>query len=111
MTHRITTKDLDRQLEHYVGALIRLGMLPKGYRIVLSHGSKTYGIAFRINLTGEAVKVGGPNATVQYLYPNGSGHDWPPTGDDFLGTTKAEAYQTLNAITRTLWAVAKHQGR
>ena len=55
MSERITTKDLDRQLTQYVTALKDLEMLPDGHRIVLDHGSKTYGRAFRIALTGEPV--------------------------------------------------------
>ena len=103
---RITTADLDRQHGQYVRALDDLGMIPDGYRVVLSHGSKYNGIAYRINLTGEVVKVG-----TRYTFPNGSGHSHPPTGDDFLGMTKAEAYQTLNAITRALWSVKGHQDK
>ena len=79
MSERITTKDLDRQLTQYVNALKDLEMLPAGHRIVLDHGSKTYGRAFRIALTGE------PVYNVEkgwYDYPNGSGHSFPPTGDD-----------------------------
>jgi hypothetical protein len=106
MRDRVTTKDLERQLEQYVGALKDLGMLRDGYRIVLSHGSKSNGIAFRINRTGECVMVDG-----RYTWPNGSGHNNPPTGDDFLGFTKADAYHTLNKITRTLWRVKQHQAR
>ena len=108
MSERITTKDLDRQLTQYVNALKDLEMLPAGHRIVLDHGSKTYGRAFRIALTGE------PVYNVEkgwYEYPNGSGHSFPPTGDDYLGMTKAEAYRTLNAITRALWSVKAHQNR
>ena len=108
MSYKITTKDLDRQLSQYVNALKDLGMLPDGHRIVLDHGSKTYGRAFRIALTGEPVYN---EEKGWYDYPNGSGHSFPPTGDDYLGMTKAEAYQTLNAITRTLWAVKNHQNR
>ena len=108
MSYKITTKDLERQHSQYVSALKDLGMLPEGYRIVLEHGSKTYGRAFRIALTGCAVWN---EETQRYDYPNGSGHSYPPTGDDYLGMTKAEAYRTLNAITRTLWAVKNHQDR
>ena len=105
MTDRITTKDLDRQHLQYVNALKDLGMLPDGYRIALS---KSGGCPYRIALTGCAVWN---EETQRYDYPNGSGHSYPPTGDDYLGMTKAEAYRTLNAITRTLWAVKNHQNR
>jgi hypothetical protein len=106
MTNRITNQDLDNMLSHYQNAVDALGMLKDGYHIVLSHGSATDGRAFRINLTGDAVKVGD-----RWTYPNGSGHDYPPTGDDFLGFTKRDAYTTLNQITRTLWSVQAHQNK
>ena len=105
MTDRITTKDLDRQHLQYVNALKDLGMLPDGYRIALG---RTPGFPYRIALTGEPVYN---EEKGWYDYPNGSGHSFPPTGDDYLGMTKAEAYRTLNAITRTLWAVKNHQNR
>jgi hypothetical protein len=101
---RITNQDLDRMLDHYTKACSDLGMLPDGYHVVLSHGGSSR--AFRINLTGDAVKVDGA-----WTYPNGSGHDYPPTGDDFLGFTKRDAYTTLNQITRTLWSVQAHQNK
>ena len=104
MSDRITNQDLDNMLSHYQNALDALGMLKEGYHIVLSHGGS--GRAFRINLTGDAVKVDGA-----WTYPNGSGHSHPPTGDDFLGFTKRDAYTTLNQITRTLWSVQAHQNK
>ncbi len=108
MTYRITKAALEQRFENYVNALDCLGMIPEGYRVVLCHGSKTYGNAYRINLTGTPVWN---EAWHRYDYPNGSGHSHPPTGDDFLGMTKAEAHTKLTAITRTLWEVAHHQGR
>lgn len=99
---RITNQDLDRMLDHYAKACSDLNMLPDGYHVVLSHGGS--GRAFRINLTGDPVKVDGA-----WTYPNGSGHSHPPTGDDYLGMNKKDAYHTLNQITRTLWSVQRHQ--
>jgi hypothetical protein len=98
---RITNEDLDNMLSHYVNACIDLGMLPDGYRVVLSHGGS--GRAFRIHLTGYPAKVDGV-----WTYPNGSGESAPPTGDDYLGMNKKAAYHTLNQITRTLWSVQRH---
>ena len=106
MSDRITNQDLDNMLSHYDKACRDMGMIKDGYHVVLSHGSATYGRAFRINVTGDAVKVDG-----RWTYPNGSGHDYPPTGDDFLGFTKRDAYTTLNQITRTLWSVQAHQNK
>lgn len=108
MSYRITKAALEQRFEQYVSALNGLGMIPEGYHVVLTHGSKTYGNAYRINLTGTPVWN---EAWHRYDYPNGSGHSHPPTGDDFLGMTKAEAHTKLTAITRTLWEVARHQGR
>jgi len=108
MTYRISKADLEQRFEQYVSALDRLDMIPEGYRVVLQHGSKSNGIAYRAWLTGVQVWN---EAWHRYDYPNGSGVSHPPTGDDFLGMTKAEAHEKLTAITRTLWEVARHQGR
>jgi hypothetical protein len=52
--------------------------------LVLQEGSKTYGRAYRIHLTGGT----------KY----GSGH-WEPRGfSDYLGGTKAEAERTLRSL-------------
>lgn len=52
--------------------------------LVLQEGSKTYGRAYRIHLTGGS----------KY----GSGH-WEPRGfSDYLGGTKAEAERTLRSL-------------
>lgn len=113
MSDRITNRDLDNMLSHYEKACRDMGMIKDGYHVVLSHGSATYGRAFRINVTGDAVPVGDalrPGGQ-RWDYPNGSGHDYPPTGDDFLGFTKRDAYTTLNQITRTLWSVQAHQNK
>jgi hypothetical protein len=85
---RITNDDLARALEQHVAALDTLGIKYDG-RLVLSHGSKTYGRAFRLN-----------------RIPNGeTGHWAPPIGSDFLGMTKREAYDELVGRTRVLWDV------
>ena len=108
MSYRITKAALQERFEQYVSALDRLDMIPEGYRVVLQHGSNSNGIAYRAWLTG--VRIWNEE-TQWYDFPNGSGVSAPPTGDDFLGITKAEAHTKLPAITRTLWEVARHQGR
>lgn len=74
-------------LGRYVRACEALDLVPDGYRVGLDHGSKTYGRAFRVYLTGIRAEDG--------TYPNGSGHGHPPAGRDFLGMTKREAYDRL----------------
>ena len=68
MTYRITKADLELRFEQYVSALNGLGMIPEGYRVVLSHGSKYNGIAYGINLAGTPVW---DEETQRYDYPNG----------------------------------------
>jgi hypothetical protein len=102
-TMKITTKDLEAQLARYVRACERLGLIPEGMRVGLDHGSKTYGRAFRVYLTGIRAEDG--------TYPNGSGHGRPPAGDDFLGMTKREAFTVLADRARTLEDVARTTGK
>lgn len=94
---RITNADLDAMLGRYMRAVNRLGIkLEEGERVGLDHGSKTYGIAYRIYTTG----VPGIHGE------GGTGHGRPPVGDDFLGITKREAYETLAERCRTMEDVA-----
>lgn len=89
---RITNEDLANMLARYVRALDKLGIsLGEGERIGLDHGSKTYGVAFRLFTTGGAL---------------GTGHHRPPVGDDFLGMTKREAWETLATLARAMEDVA-----
>lgn len=94
---RITNADLDAMLGRYMRALDALGIkLGEGERVGLDHGSKTYGIAFRLFTTGVLGQHG----------EGGTGHGRPPVGDDYLGMTKREAYDTLTERCRTMEDVA-----
>lgn len=90
----VTDKDLDAVLARYVRACKRLDLIPEGMRVGLDHGSKTYGRAFRVYLTGIRAEDGS--------YPQGSGHRQPPAGRDFLGMTKREAF---NVLAERAWAL------
>lgn len=104
---RITTADLTAMLARYVRALDALGIAPDdGWRIGLDHGSKLYGRAFRLYVTGAPRPFPGG-----IDYPNGTGHHNPPAGSDFLGMTKREAFDTLADRCRTLEDVAHLQER
>jgi len=92
--HTITNEHLDGALNRYAAACERLG-LTDGRTIVLSHGSKANGIAYRVNL----------RAT------EGSGHHNPPAGDDFLGFTKRDAFEKLADRARVLEDVARATGK
>jgi hypothetical protein len=89
-----TTTELRQSFARYVKWCDRYGLIPKGYRVVLDEGSKLYGRAYRIALTGERA----PDGT----WPNGTGHGRPPVGDDYLGMTKDEARRTLDAYTSAI---------
>jgi hypothetical protein len=99
----ITTKDLAAVLARYVRACERFDLIPEGMRVGLDHGSKTYGRAFRVYLTGIQAEDGS--------YPQGSGHGRPPAGDDFLGMTKREAFRALADRARALEDVAYALGK
>jgi len=89
MTHRTTTQDIERQLQALEHSLTELNMMPLSDRLHVRVGSKTYGIAFRLE-----------RHTVEGAYGN------PPHGiPDFLGMTRREAFDTLHTINRSLWAV------
>lgn len=97
MTTRITNTDLENVLNRYKHACDRLGLLPDdGSRVGLDHGSKTYGRAFRVFVTNEPR----PDGT------HSTGHGRPPAGDDFLGFSKREAFDTLADRAATLEDVA-----
>lgn len=90
---RITRGDLESALLHHVDALERYGVNYDG-RLVLDHGSKTYGRAYRLNRipTGE------------------TGHWQPPIGSDYLGMTAREAYDNLTTRTRAIHDMAQLLG-
>lgn len=97
MKDRITDNDLDIMLARYARALDGLRItLNDGERIGLDHGSKTYGRAFRLFVTGE-YREDGTRCT---------GHSRPPVGDDYLGMTKREAFDTLADRCRVMEDVA-----
>lgn len=90
--HAITNADLDGMLRRYQAALDALGIqLREGEHIGLDHGSKMYGRAFRLFATG---------------YEGSTGHGRPPVGDDFLGMTKREAFETLATTCRAMEDIA-----
>ena len=112
---RITRKDLDQALERHVAALAHVGIVYDG-RLVLSIGSKTYGNAYRLNLTGVMDRCQGRPRTVTHdgchecggtRESRSSAHYRPPVGDDYLGMTAREAYDTLTARTRTIYDTAR----
>ena len=113
---RITRKDLDQALEHHVAALQCVGIVYDG-RLVLSIGSKTYGNAYRLNLTGVMDRCQGRPWSDQThegceecggtRESRSSAHYRPPVGDDYLGMTAREAYDTLTARTRAVYDTAR----
>jgi hypothetical protein len=108
MTTTITAADLRNMFARYCRALEAAGMNPpEGFHVGLDEGSKLYGRAFRLYVTGDRVD----NPTDGNHYPNGSGHARPPAGPDYLGMTKREAYDTLATIAHTLEDVAYARDR
>lgn len=108
MTYRATIDDVRLAFKRFDCACHKWGLIPGGCHLVLSEGSKTYGNAYRVNLTGDRVEeaVPDPNGKPTH-YPNGSGHWNPPIGADFLGMTKAEAYNELHSRARVLEDLAR----
>ena len=98
-----TKANVEAAFGRYVKACQRLGLIPEGMQVGLDHGSKTYGRAFRVYLTGVRAEDGS--------YPQGSGHGRPPAGDDFLGMTKRDAFEALADRARTLEDVAHALGK
>lgn len=90
----ITTENLTRRFEAFAAAANAVGIVPPaGYRWHLQAGSKHNGIAFRVFF--EEKQTGALRAAC------GMG--------DFLGMTKAEAYEALGQRLTVLWAVANAQ--
>jgi hypothetical protein len=96
VSRAITITDLRAAFAAHLETLERYNLAPSDGRLVLTEGSKTYGIAYRINWTGYQVpdELHGTRAT--------SGHAEPPIGESYLGMTKAEAHETLVARTRVI---------
>ena len=88
-----STKELDHLFGIWVTAVHKVGGIPKGAKLTLTHGSKTYGIAFRQHLTGDG--------TFRSKY--NSAHYRPLIGSDFLGLTKTEAANTIRTMLNVLW--------
>jgi hypothetical protein len=97
MSRSVTIKDLEHMFEMYAAEVANAGGVPDGARLVLSHGSKTYGRAFRVHLTGDGSKPDVYN----------SAHFRPMIGNDYLGMTKYEAHDSLRTVMGVLWDVAR----
>jgi len=105
-TNRITRKDLDGAVERYADACKHFDMVPEGFHIGLDIGSKTYGRAYRLYVSGDMVT---DPVTGRNTYPNGSGHHGAPVGGDFVGMTAREAYDTITNRCSALWDVIEKQ--
>lgn len=94
MSDRITSADLTAALAAHVNALAAAHITYDG-RLILDHGSRTYGRAYRL-----------------YRIPSASTdqHE-PPIGSSFLGHTAREAYDRLQDRTTVLFDVAAYSDR
>ena len=88
-----TTKELDHIFGIWKTAVEDVGGLPTGTKLILDHGSKHYGRAFRQNLTGDGTRPTEYN----------SAHFRPQIGSDYLGQTKTEAFDTIQTMLTVLW--------
>jgi len=79
---RTTVKDVRSAFAAHVAALEHVGIPADG--LVLTEGEGEL-IAYRINTR------------------RGAGFDHPPIGEDYLGNTARDAYQTLTARTRAIY--------
>lgn len=111
-----TMTDLKRALDAHIECLARCGITYDG-RLGLDEGSKLYGRAFRLYRTGYLVPCDHIGVLLDAFISectacdaNGmrptTGHARPPVGDDYLGMTKAEAYETLTERTRAIYDTA-----
>jgi hypothetical protein len=90
----ITRENLTNRFQSFTVACEQVGIVPPaGSRWYLQHGSKHFGQAFRVFF--EDTKTGALRAC------NGMG--------DFLGMTKAEAYEALGQRLTVLWTVVNVQ--
>jgi hypothetical protein len=86
----ITTEMLTNRFKAFTSVCERMGIVPPaGRKWGLDAGSKTYGRAYRIFWIDE--KTGG--------------HHYAGSMSDFLGMTKAEAYEALGQRLTMLWAL------
>jgi hypothetical protein len=98
----ITIGDVRQQFAFLVEECTEMGLIdPATERLVLSEGSKLYGIAYRVNLTGVYNPETGEWSAL------GSGHYNPPFGNDYVGTTKAEAFEGIQALRRAAFRHAE----
>jgi len=81
---RTTTADVEAAFRRYVALCTENGLVDPAYEIQMSTGSKSNGIAFRVYTILRDRET-----------PGWSGHRRPPIGGDFLGMTKAEAFDAL----------------
>lgn len=113
MSERVSLEDVRRQARRYAELCEELGAIAPGFHVGLDEGSVTYGRAFRLfvgthlrfvtlfgvtgtegastSVTGDCVRADDGSVS----FPNGSGHGRPPFGSDFLGMTRAAAYEAL----------------
>lgn len=87
----VTLENVRRQARRYAELCEELGAIPAGFHVGLDEGSVTYGRAFRLFVTGDCVRADDGSVS----FPNGSGHGRPPFGSDFLGMTRAAAFEAL----------------
>ena len=105
----ITKTDVNTAFAEYERLCHEFGAVPDGFRVGLDEGSKTYGRAFRVYLVGKPVVHELADGTSAITWPNGSGHSRPPFGGDYLGMTKAEAFDALVNRNSVLQDVLRHQ--
>lgn len=84
----ITQRDLSAAFNRYNTIAQRLGLIPDRMNLGMTKGNKTNGIAYRIYLTYKPEHWGEDGAD--------SAHHNPPFGDDYLGMTARDAYNTLS---------------
>lgn len=106
MSRRIARADLDAAFNRLKIAAIDAGFdADRVNRWDYSIGSRTYGNTFRLYQFGaNQIDHDGTRGYGSDAYPYGSGHystDLP----EFLGWTKQEAFDTMQTIISTLWAV------
>ena len=97
---RITLNDLKAVVANLDRLAHELDLLESNEHSDLAQGSITYGRAYRLHM----VRDGSHGQNTHPLATSGTG---------FLGMTKAQAYDSLQMIVGTLWAVsaARHDSK
>jgi hypothetical protein len=90
---RYTEKQLNGLVERVEKAARKLGLLKESDRVCFTNGSKTKGIAYRLNV----------------IHGDAAGHSTIYGISDFLGGTSAEAASTLHTIAQAFEAVLAAQ--